>query len=332
MATLADPFSIHGVRIPDATTQVSATATLRDRFTVSPIQDGTTGNYMAGLVYYFTANGSYSTWSAYNSTLKQATPSGASGTMLGLTTLTSLARAYRVVSGGIAIYSTTAMAKNSGRNICVYYPGADKLGNQLGVGNPASFANFLAAENNSDTPLNKEMICSIKWAPSDESNYDYHPVNSGINQSVGTNLYYNPGTAVWISDGVDSSALFEVCVTLNIEYLPGSAVIGFVDCQPSQYNTRAMERALNSPVVRNMFHDVDPSSVFSSTANDDVGLSNTAGSILNTFGSGVGDFLRPYSYKFGQAIARASLGWAAKRSYDSVRSLNAGLYGLTMGQ
>jgi len=209
------------------------------------------------------------------------------------------------VSAGLAIYGTNAMAKNQGRNLCAFYPGGDNLPAPLTTSVAA--ATLLVAENSDDTPLNQQMICSICWVPSDISNYRYHPNNSNALGTPGAATFYNPGTLVWMADGLDSSASFEVVVCLNIEYLPTSNAISFTNVLPSYFNQRAMERALNSQLTSRMFHTGDPESIMETSANNNLGLSNFVGSLFSTFGAGAQSVIKPITFKLGQAAAFAGV-------------------------
>lgn len=323
LGSLSDPWSVHGVRIPDEIVAPSCTASFRQRFTVQAIQDGSTGKYAAAVSFIPTVLNSFKTSTTYNS----ATGSlgfGASVSFDGYPSLVNLGRNYRVVSAGLAVYSTTAMAQNQGRNLCAFYPGNDRT--QPGWTSTVLVSGMLIAENSEDSPINEQMVCSTVWVPSDRDNYRYHRIDSDTSTAtIGSATYYNPGQCVWVADGISSSASFEVCVVLNIEFQPLLNSVSFIPIFPSFYNQKAMERALNSRLISSMFGTATPESIMVTQGSNNLGLSALAGQLLSNFGSGAAEFLTPFATQMGRAAAsvgiQAAMSGLRSRTMPAYRSL-----------
>lgn len=322
MATLVNPWSVHGVRIPDEITTPSATCSFRQRITVTPVADGT--NYAAAFTFVPTLVGSYRQSTAYNASTGTFTM-GSTNDIQGYSAFSQFCRQYRVVSAGFAVTSTTAMATNQGRNLCAFYAGADHLGAPF-LSSMTTGA-LLIGENSADSPLNAQQVCSITWLPSDRSTYSYHTVDGSVNNTVNASNYYNPGMCAWAATGIASSASFEVTLCINIEYVPSSNVASFITQLPSRYDVMAMERALNSSLLSRIFGSATPEDVHTNTASSASGFSSVAGMLLSNFGNGVGDVLRPYAAAFGRAATHASLGYVTHRL--NRLSLSRQLQGIT---
>lgn len=318
LASLINPWRVGGFRIPDTLVAPTATATLRDRFTVLPSQDGSTGNYACGVSFTPTVNGSYGQIQTYSSSAGTVSFPSQNGytTFSQNAAFLNVARDFRVVSAGLAVYSTVASQKSQGRNICVFFPGADDLIRAAQGPASFSFANFLAQANNSDTPTNEMEVCTITWVPSDETNYEFHGTAASSDGVSGVAAFggYNPGTIIWIANGIDPSASYEVDLVLNIEYHPSTAAISFVNSQPSKCDFAAFQKAINHPVVSNMFHNVGKDSVMI------VSPSNNTASLTSSFLNGASDYLggalNDASYRIGQTLA----GFGARTASRSVQS------------
>lgn len=322
LATLADPFAVHGIRIPDAVTHPSGTMTLRYRTTVNAVQDGVTGNYAASAAFFPTMASGIRVISTYNS----GTTSigfGSASSFPEYTTASLLMRRYRVVSAGLAVVATTAMAQNQGRNLCAFYPGSDDSAPVFTTAITTN--NLLVAEIMEDKPINHQQVCSIKWSPTDSSNSEYHNPDSYSNAANDATTY-NPGILVWASNGISATASFEVLFTLNIEYLPKSNAMSIVPILPSLYSARAMERALNSSIVARVFGGIPDMDVFATVSTNDLGLSSFVSSALSNFGSGAGEVMARASYQIGRSLAHAGLTYAAshvRRQSTARRSYSA---------
>lgn len=324
LATLVDPWGVHGVRIPDQITTPSCTASLRYRTTLRPLQDGSTGNYAIAFTFIPTVHNGLATSNAYNSTTGVITL-GPFFDFTGYGTFSNLSRDYRVVSAGLAVYSTTAMAQNRGRNLCAFYQGTDHL--QVPDLTTVSAGDQLNAENSEDSPLNKEMVCSITWRPSDVSSYEYHANASTAGGTPETGTFYNPGQLVWFADGLDSSASFEVSAVLNVEYVPNQNSISFLLTLPSRYDVQAMQRALNSSVIARIFGSATPESVMITSPSNNLGLTTAMGSFISSFGSGAKDALSRFADEIGRSLASRSLRTLVRQSnsmpvYSSLLGLN----------
>lgn len=302
-ASLLDPWSIHGVRIPDEVIAPSSTTTLRQRFTLSPtVSSGAGGGTMYGACVSFvpTAYNCWRTQTGYDH-ITGAFTMGGVNSFSGYTPLLTIARSIRIVSAGIAIFSTTAMSANQGREICVYYPGNDRTA--VATTTSISVPSMLTGENSKDSALNEQEVCSMIWTPSDRDNYRYHDVDSASSYTTGAAKYYYPGQFIWAADGLSSSASFEVSLVLNLEYQPLQNYSSFVLSMPSIYNVSAMERALNIVSRSTMFNTANPESIHTSTGNTEFGLSTFAGSLLSSFGGGAASVLAPVASQFGKSLA-----------------------------
>lgn len=304
LATLVDPWGVHGVRIPDQITTPSCTASLRYRTTIRPIADGVTGNYAAAFCFFPTIHNGLATGNAYNSTTGTITL-GPYFDFTGYGTLSNLSRDYRVVSAGLAVYSTTAMATNQGRNLCAFYQGSDHL---VGVDlTTVTAANQLNAENSEDSPINNQMVCSIAWRPSDISTYEYHDNASTAGGTPENGTFYNPGQLVWYADGIASTSSFEVSCVINVEYVPNQNSVSFLLTLPSRYDVQAMQRALNSSVIARIFGSASPESVMVTSPSNNLGLTTALGSLMSSFGSGAKDALGRFAENIGRSLAGQSL-------------------------
>jgi len=313
LATLANPWSVHGVRIPDDITYPSATCSFRDKFTITPVASSSDATKFGVAIQWIpTIFQGVTKYTGYNSTTGVYSTPVTTNTN-GYTQFSTLSRAYRIVSAGFAVTSTTAMAANQGRYLCASYPGNDHIGPPFTA--TINDASLLVAENSSDSPLNQQSICSIHWSPSDATNYQYHSTGSSAYDAGGpdTKDFYNPGALLWAVNGVDAKASFEVTTIINIEYQPTSNYIGFVMSMPSFYSVAAMQRALNSPLIARTFGSASPEDVMTTSASDNFGLSNVAGQLLTNFGSGVSSVLAPYSYSFGRALTYGGLNYMSNR-------------------
>ena len=298
-ATLANPFGVHGVRIPDDVTHPSCVATLRFRTTVTAVQDGSTGKYAAGAIFSPTVTSPGGLINTYNSTTNTVTTNP--WQWPDVSAMANMTRKFRVVSAGMGVVSTTAMAANQGRNMCCYFPGADTC--QAIVFNSMIVQNVLNAEIAEDKPVNAETVCAIKWSPTDKSNTEYHGPNAQFGGTVGTVNYYNPGQLVWLADGISASASFELLFILNIEFIPVSNTISFLPVLPSFYSAEAMQRALNSPAVARTFTAIAPEDVMVSDMTNNLGVSAFLGQMISYFGTGATQVLSQASFKLGQALA-----------------------------
>jgi len=297
-ATLVDPFGVHGIRLPDDVVTPSCVASLRQRITVSAVQSTTDlSKYAAGINFFGTSSSGYQVCNSYNST-SGTVAWGSLSDLNGQSTLVQLARRYRIVSAGIAVQGTNAMAQNQGKNICMFIPGGDNAGPIT----PSAVSSMTTYENVDVQPLNAQSICSVCYVPTDKSNYDYHGVSANAAGTVGATNYYYPGTLSWVATGIDASASFEVVICLNIEYLPNSNVLSFVNVLPSIYNPTALKLGLNNSQVRNVFHTVDPQSVMASEPTNGIGLQTTFGSLLSSFGEGFAAMAQPVAERAGAAL------------------------------
>lgn len=309
LATLANPWGVHGIRIPDEIIAPSATCTFRQRLTLNAVQDGTTGKYATGVAFFPTVRSCYKNVTAYNSTDNRVT-FGASSDVSSYGTFNTLSRGYRTVSAGIGIFSSTAMAQNSGRNLCAFYPGNDRTNppvSSLLPGDTITTFNQLQAENSEDSPINQQMVCSISWVPSDRTNYAFHDNSSYSGGTVPANTIYNNGACIWIADGLTASASFEVHIVINVEFYPNTNSISFFTTLPSRYDVLAMERALNSSLISKMFHTGDPESIMNVTASNNVGLTSMIGQLVSNFGMGAISAIGPYASRIGQYAAFAGM-------------------------
>lgn len=301
-ASLINPFTISGARIPDQLVSNTSTMQLKDRFSVTPLQDGTTGNYACGVQFIPTILQSYALATGYsNSTAAGTITFPAAGSFTSFTqngTANTVIGDYRIVSAGLAVYATTAMATNQGHNLCVFEPSSDRK--QLAVGGVVQLNQLNNYPYTSDSPVNLQKICSISWVPSDESNYDYH-LGTVTPTGATFSTIYMPGKLSWYAVGIASTASFICEVVANYEYHPTSGAINIVNTSPSIYDSKAMEYALNHPVNRNTFHHVPADAVYSST-----GGSNSSGinSILTNAMSSFGNQLYPALQKFTGYIGR----------------------------
>lgn len=331
-ATLRDPMSVHGVRIPDEITAPSAVVPLNFRFAMNSVQDGATGNYGCGLIWAPTVNNCLRTITTYTlSTTNPTVTCGAPQSFPGYSTFNGLSRGYRVVSAGMAIYSTTAFASNQGKNLCVFYPGNDKT--PIPISTFQTVNQTYVAENFDDMPINMKLCCSAVWRPTDRDNYNYHLNNADcMTTAAGTTGYYFPGIFSWMAVGVASTASFEVRLTLNIEYLPNTSTIGFIPFATSRYSAKAMENALNitSP-GSTYFGTIDAESAMITESSNNLGWDSILYQAAIDFGSGLKGAVTPYI----QTIARTAgyaLGNRAMRSlHNNGPSLRRALTGVTPG-
>jgi len=300
LATLVDPFGVHGMRIPDEVTNPSGVVSLRMRGTLEAIQDGTTGRYAQSIVFTPTLTNGIkfaSTYSGTNITYASAINFPDRDLVAGF------ARQYRVVSAGLAIMQTNAMAANQGRNLCAFYPANDRLAPVILT--TANSFGFLNAEITEDKPVNSQQVCAIRWHPSDRDNYRYHTVISSNAVSVGVADYNNPGQLGWFADGIAPTATFEYVIVLNIEFLPIRNTFSLCPIIPSFYDPLALAKALNHPKAQNSFGVVDPTTVMQSDNSNSWSYSSLAGELLTNFGSGGRDVLLHATRRMGQALAYA---------------------------
>ena len=322
LGTLVDPFGIHGVKIPDEITNPSGVITLRFRGTLNALQDSA-------------IPGSYAQSIRFTPTIAQAFAVGSTFTSGNLTygtnndfpdaaVISGFARQYRTVSAGLAIQQTNAMSANQGRNLCAYFPGNDRF--PVSVSGSVTAAGVLNAEIASDSPVNNQSVCNIKWHPTDTDNYRYHGILNASSGVVGSAGYTNPGQLLWFADGLAANATFEYLVVLNLEFLPSRNTFCITPILPSLYNVKAMERALNSPLAQTSFGVLNPDSIRQSDNSNAWSVSTSAGQLLTNFGGGVQSVLAPYMAKMGAALTMAGLGAMHRRLNNSVPMV-AGLAG-----
>lgn len=329
-ASLLDPFSVHGFRIPDENTYASGVATFRRRLTIGPVQDGTTGNFACGVAFVPTVAASVIGASAYDNS--NIDPRVFFGTYSAIGTFPSgLANRYRTVSAGLAVYSTTAFGKNQGRQICAYVPGTDKQTGAIVPSGSYTQSVMLSLPNVTDKPVNMESPCTISWVPTDPTNYDYHLTTSSTSGTILSNDYYNPGTLMFIATGVDPSASFDVYIVLNVEYLPSSSATSFVDILPSNYDPLAMAEALNSAgeSSRRIFNSVPPDSVYSTVAGENnfslgawasmTSLMSMGQSQVGKLGSAIMDGLSRSLTHGGYALGQMGLNYGLNRAISTFR-------------
>lgn len=327
LATLVNPFGVHGMRIPDIITAPSAVCTLRYRTTITAVKHSTKDIYAAGFVFTPTIKNGLQGIASYSGVADTIFFGGAVS-FSQTTTLNNLCREYRVVSAGLGVFNTTAMASNQGRNICAFYPGSDTLG--VTIGTDTTTANLLQSENVEDSPLNANMVCSLVWSPSDPSNFEYHSPGAFAagNTSFGP-LYYNPGQLVWVADGVSSTASFEVICTVNVEFQPNTNAIDFFPTLPSRYDVGALMNAMNSPLVTRRFGTVQPQDIMVTQSSNNFGLSSIAGQLLNNFGNGARDVLLPVARRLGSSLAYAAtlgaMNHLRRRNSPNVRNAILGI-------
>lgn len=263
LASLINPFTNGGARIPDNLVSPTATATLRQRFTVNPVLDSVlAGTYNAGIQFIPTIATSYGVATASANNVLTF-PNFSSFTTFSQSSVVSpLMTDYRITSAGLAIYSTTAFAVNQGHNICGYVPGNDRIGTAGSIwGGNQNINTALAYANISDVPVNTQKVCSISWVPSDETNYAFHSSNSSYGGATMNTTYY-PGGMFWYGTGLSQTASYQAEVVLNIEYHPTNSTVSLVNTSPSYADQIAMQTALNHPIVSNMFHHIPPEAVY----------------------------------------------------------------------
>jgi hypothetical protein len=331
LATLVDPWGVRGKRIPDEITHVTGTSQLHARGIIAPIQgSGSDTSYIAGLCFtpsllncIQTTSGTGASYA--NGTLTWAT---AQDSFVDAAAIQGIARQFRVVSAGLAVWSSAPQSGNQGRNICNFYPGNDRQSPIVGASTTPN--TLIKDEINSTTALNQMNVCAIKYHPTDRDNYRYHQCDANhLTANVGTASYFNPGQLVWVGSNVASGISWEYHIVMNIEYLQRTSTISLGDLRSSLYDIDAMMLALNNPLVAKVFGAISPASITESqTSNswaDD--LTATMGGSLYR---GVKNTAAHASEAIGRALVFAGLKAVADRVgaiYNGPPPLTAGLLG-----
>jgi hypothetical protein len=329
-ASLIDPFTVSGFRIPDEKVYSTCTAQLRDRITVTAKLDTASTAYGAGFIFRPSGQNSYSPALTYvQSTGIYTFPAaGAYTNFFSVGVVNSLASSYRVTSAGLSVFSTANFTDNQGRICCSFVPGNNTTVAYGSTTASIKMSDTLQQPNLSDTPINRQKYCSITWVPSDRTNYEFRPLGSNPDSSPGSYQNNNIGSLYFLADGLNQPVTFEVEVVLNIEYIPQSAAISVVNPQPSVFDTQAMEYALNHPVVSNMFHHISEDSA---TTNFSGNLStSTATSTIADYGAGIWDTVSRGAYAIGDTLGKFSKGYSKGiGSSNDVGYVMAQLQGLT---
>jgi len=303
-ASLKNPFSISGARIPDALVAQTATMQLKERFIVNAVQDGTTGNYGAGVQFVPTLLNAWALATNYTSGAAPVLtfPAATAFTSPSQNAVaTGLIGDYRVVSAGLAVFATTAMAQNQGHNICVFEPGSDRR--QTPVGGAVTLNAVQQYPFMSDSPVNLQKVCSISWVPTDENNYEFHLPTCTPTGSTFANIYM-PGKLAWYSTGLSASASFQVELVWNFEYHPNTAAINLVNTIPSIYDPVAMQHALNDSIVSNMFHHIPGEEIYTQVGSStNFGLSSLLYSAMASYGNNLTPALTGAASFLGKTLA-----------------------------
>lgn len=254
-------------RIPDQVTTPSCVARLSNTIRITPVSDGA-GNYAAGISFIPTMVNSWQVGTALTAggvlSFGSTSISGFNNFNTQVSTAQGLMRSYRVTGASLVVNSTTAMSLNKGSNYCGFVPGNSEIGAPLIVAS-ASAITMTQLETFSDMPINTEKSCSICWQPSD--NYSYRPPASTASNliTVGSANYYYPGAMIWSAFGIDAGSSFEALLTLNIEYLAQSSLLGFVVPVRSRFDVKALEHCVNSIRTTDPFHRLPPESYYGTT-------------------------------------------------------------------
>jgi hypothetical protein len=264
IGTLVDPWAVKNVRIPDELTYPSATLPLVLKTTINPVSDGA-GGWASGLAIspevLFKSDG---TVQGGIFTLHTATPAGQVYYSTAATdvlffpqqlALPTVLSTFRVVSCGIAGWSSASMMNNQGW--CTAFAiSCGGLADAPFLLDPATGFNAhdiqsLAYSNKK--PMQNNCVCAVNYWPDASSQYDYKPrkfdfLGETNRPHISLQGLYLGG----LPNGMSAPVVpLELTIVLNIEYRVNPVFTSIVTTRSSTYCVNAMEAALNvAPPIR----------------------------------------------------------------------------------
>lgn len=298
-ATLLDPFSIRGVRIPDQNTMPSSVVSYTYRVDLTPViqsgqgSDPTQAAFAvsfrlrprAGIVY---SQPTVSTYTGDSLTMGAVPEPDLNLYGLG----TNLISQFRVVSAGLAVYSNAPSLQNKGK----FYVGFTPPGKEdVNIKSSAvvGFADLINTPYVKTCPVSKGMVCSVNYRPATEDAFEYQPWAVLLIGPVAEQNRYPFGTLFACGAGLAAGSPITVTYTVNYEYLPLLGTTQFIPTEPSTYSVRAIEQAANLDWSVAAFRE-EEDSVFSASMNQSSWSSNlmsSAWQALSGSMSGVQNYL-----------------------------------------
>lgn len=267
-ATILDPWSIKGVRIPDQNTMPSGVVSDVERFEMTPIINGTFGALacafrLTNTTSIVKTDAALSSLNAAGTTLTMgAVPRSATRLF---TPGAAIASRFRIVSASIAISTTSPLLTTQGRFIVGFTePGsADVAGiDTLGSVNVDT---LLQRPYIKVCPVNRGEVCSVNYRPANEIATEYFKWNDSYLEPVSTSCL--PFGQLFVAGfGLNTNTTYSIALTYNMEYLPLVGTIQFLNMAPSYCDLKQLEQAANLDWGIAAFHREDDS-VFNANLN-----------------------------------------------------------------
>lgn len=251
--TLEDPFRFNGVKIPDDSTYPTSTFSVSFKRQLSANQyAGGSGYYVGYMVNSWQPYGCMNYLSAWDGTPTgtmtwTSDPAGGTpivsdgGPVHNWDEISQLYREGRIVSAGMTVMPAMSSLSDKGVEYAVNIPVMER---DYTAKTDADF-NTLSGIQNAFTsiqcPVRDGGAC-VCYRPCDPRSFTY---TDWQNPTTGEpNLYY--GGAIFIADGVENAATFEVTIVLNFEAIPNNSSFSLVSPSPSPRDTMEMDHALNA--------------------------------------------------------------------------------------
>lgn len=271
--TLADPFNVHGLQIPDMVMFPSAPFTLVKRFQMTAGAVAGSHNVCAAIIGFVlqkttvsyggfipadtTAGTKYALGCTANNlgaTSSSLFPSGALGVPFVLQydqwdgssdAVPTLFQKVRLVSAGLAVDYTGTAFDSKGRIVCAFLPrGGGRIKYQstdLSVDVIASFPGSRVI------PISKLIGCTVLYRPQDPVSLVYSEVDLSIDVSSSAQPQEFWGGEMYVAaDNMTEGAILQATLICNYEGIPRTNQMNLVAGEVSKYDPLSLAHGLNA--------------------------------------------------------------------------------------
>jgi len=267
-ATLADPFNVMGVRIPDSINYPSATFTVVKRVTLVATSSGVAGvalgwYAMSGMTnnvgHLIPCNNNDATkaWILGQANTANASvtdvlgSTAASGNIItldqwqsGTLTIPGLFSSTRLVSAGIACNSTAGLSNLQGVWRAGFAPPNWYNNRSAASPNAIAFDTITSLPDSVESPVNTGDGVTVTYAPQDDHSLLY--CQTGDTQDGSFDLEHaDLGTLIVAATGLIPNTSVTCLIVLNYEGIPQTNALSFITTSPSMDDPLMLAYALN---------------------------------------------------------------------------------------
>lgn len=241
-ASLLDPWGVRTARIPDAVVVPTSTITSTFRMSLSAIAYGSSGTAygMGGMLLLgnISPQGYSPIYIAKNSTNGlNYTDAPNSYAYPNANALIQCCNQIRMVSAGLAIYSTCSSTNNQGRiSLASWTDSTQQPTNDV---TNATWTSSYPCQK--ICPMNSGEVCSVTYRPT-SSNFDFRYAGGTVD--IGPNLKY--GGLGFMVTGCANTATLELVIVVNWEVIPINTFAGILETQISLSDPAALAAGLNA--------------------------------------------------------------------------------------